>query len=477
MSGELPLVVAVVGTDHHPFDRLVRSVDEWAAGGKARVLIQYGTSAAPSRAEGRDLIPVDELGELLRAASVVVCHGGPGTIASAREAGKVPLVVPRRPELGEHVDEHQVLFVSRLSAEGRVLAAEEGLQAALDAALADPPVCEPGGPDAADATASFAGMVGSLLGPAQGGVRVLYVAGWGRSGSTLLDRLLGQVPGVFSTGEVRDIWQRGVMQNRLCGCGAAFHDCEVWRRVGEVAFGGWSELDVGDAHELRLRLDRPWSPPRVLGSRLTPELDADVERYVGYLERLYGAIAEVTGARVIVDSSKIATYAMLLHRVPGMDLRALHLVRDPRGVVHSWQKTVVRADAGGRDEMLRYGVAPASARYVFYNSLAHGLAALGIPYRRLRYEDLIAAPREHVARTLAFAGLASPAGTLDFIGDGRAELGANHTVDGNPMRLQMGEVALLADTAWRTDMEPGRRSLVSALTAPLLVAYGYPVRG
>ena len=335
----------MVGTDHHPFDRLVRALDDWSVNAKARVVIQHGTSAAPSHAEGRASIPVDELGDLLRQASVVVCHGGPGTIAAAREAGKVPLVVPRRPELGEHVDDHQVLFVSRLAAEGRVLAPEEGLQTALDAALADPPVCEPGDGDAADATASFAGMVGSLLQPAEGGVRVLYVAGWGRSGSTLLDRLLGQVPGVFSAGELRDIWQRGVMENRLCGCGAAFHDCEVWRKVGEVAFGGWSELDVDDAQALRLRLDRPWSPPRVLGSRLTPELDEDVERYVGYLQRLYGAIAQVTDARLIVDSSKIPTYAMLLRRVPGMDLRALHLVRDPRGVVHSWQKTVVRGGA------------------------------------------------------------------------------------------------------------------------------------
>lgn len=475
MSGKPPLVVVVTGTDHHPFDRMVRTVDRWASERAARVIVQHGTSRPPVHAEGKPLLAVDELSELLREAAVVVCHGGPGTIAAARDAGKVPLVLPRRPELGEHVDDHQVLFVSRLASAGRVIAPEdeEGLAAALDAALAEPPVCEPGSGDGSAATAELAGLVGSMMAGAVGGPRVLYVAGWGRSGSTLLDRLLGQVPGVFSTGEVRDIWQRGVVENRLCGCGTAFHDCEVWRRVGEAAFGGWSQLDVTDAQELRLRLDRPWSPPRVLGSRLAPELDADVERYVGFLEALYGAIASVTGARLIVDSSKIPTYALLLRRVPRMDLRALHLVRDPRGVVHSWQKRVVRADAGGRDEMLRYGAASASARYMLYNSLTHGLAALGVPYRRLRYEDLIASPREEVARVLAFAGLATPGDALGFIGEGEAELGPNHTVDGNPMRLSLGKVPLRADTAWRTEMEPGTRALVTALTAPLLAAYGY----
>ena len=60
--------------------------------------------------------------------------------------------------------------------------------------------------------------------------RVLYIGGWGRSGSTLLDRLLGQAEGSFSVGEMRDLWLRGVLENRRCGCGEPFDSCPFWTR-------------------------------------------------------------------------------------------------------------------------------------------------------------------------------------------------------------------------------------------------------
>jgi hypothetical protein len=122
--------------------------------------------------------------------------------------------------------------------------------------------------------------------------------------------------------------------------------------------------------------------------------------------------------------------------------------------------------------MLRYGVVGASARYVAYNGLAHGLRLLG-SYRFLRYEDLLDAPRETVARVLAFAGVASPGETLGFLRADEADLEPNHTVDGNPMRLRRGPVALRRDDAWRTGLGAADRRVVETLTAPLAWAYGY----
>jgi UDP-N-acetylglucosamine transferase subunit ALG13 len=115
------LVLVVVGTDHHPFDRVVGWADAWAeAHPDAQVVVQYGTSRPPRVADGYDVLPIDRLNELFRAATVAVCHGGPGTIMGARQAGLVPLVVARRRDLGEHVDDHQVRFTSRIGAAGQV---------------------------------------------------------------------------------------------------------------------------------------------------------------------------------------------------------------------------------------------------------------------------------------------------------------------------------------------------------------------
>ena len=479
-----PLVFLTVGTDHHPFDRLVRWVDTWAAGREVRVVAQFGTAAAPHNADGASMLRSDELGRLMGRAAAVVCHGGPGTIAAARDAGTIPIVVPRRPDLGEHVDDHQLRFVARLADAGAVHApaTEAELRELLDRALEDPTAfTRDDDDDAAAAEASvrrFGGLVDDLLRDTEPAapVPVLYIAGWGRSGSTLLARLLGQVPGVFSAGELRDVWLRGAIEDRLCGCGETFRTCALWREVGERAFGGWDVLDVAEVQRLRVRLDRPWLPPRLLGSRFAPALDAELLRYRDHLAALYAAIAEVTGARVIVDSSKIATYAMLLRGLPGVDLRVLHLVRDSRGVVFSWQKRVPRTDrpvVDGDDEMFRYGAASASARYAYYNGLAHVLRAGRVPYRLLRYEDLLAAPERHVRNALAFAGRPAEHGDLGFLGGSHAELAANHTVDGNPMRLQRGPVLLRVDDAWRRDMGLVDRTVVSSLTAPMLALYRY----
>jgi len=362
-----PLVVALVGTDHHPFDRLVGWVDAWAAGARdARVVVQHGSARPPAHAEGVRVLPPEELSDLLSRATAVVCHGGPGTIAAVRAAGLLPIVVARDPSLGEHVDDHQIRFVRAADRAGeiRAVASDAALAAALDEAVAEPGTVRiaPGSRDVAATVERFGRLVDDLVTP-RPGVRVLFVAGWGRSGSTLLDRMLGQVSGVFSAGELRDIWQRGVVEDRLCGCGEAFHSCPVWRKVGETAFGGWDELDLPAVQRLRQRLDRPWSVPQLLASRVSPSWDRDVAAYRAILARLYPAIAEVTGAQVIVDSSKIATFALLLRGIPDLDLRTVHLVRDPRGVVHSWRKAVRRDDGGGRDAMIRYGVVPAAARY------------------------------------------------------------------------------------------------------------------
>jgi UDP-N-acetylglucosamine transferase subunit ALG13 len=141
-GSERRLVLVIVGTDHHPFDRIVGWADAWAgAHPDIRVLVQYGTSRPPSVAEGRDLLPVDELTASMVEASAIVCHGGPGTIMGARESGHVPIVVPRRSDLGEHVDDHQVRFATRVAAAQQVHLATErpGLDDLLDRAVAGEP--------------------------------------------------------------------------------------------------------------------------------------------------------------------------------------------------------------------------------------------------------------------------------------------------------------------------------------------------
>lgn len=136
-----PMVVLSVGTDHHPFQRLVDWVAQWSLDHPhTKVVIQRGSVAGPPNMESHELIPHPELRELFRSATAVVSHGGPSTVMDARMAGKLPIVVPRNPDLGEHVDGHQLRFAEHLGRYGlaRVAHTEEDLRAALATALATP---------------------------------------------------------------------------------------------------------------------------------------------------------------------------------------------------------------------------------------------------------------------------------------------------------------------------------------------------
>jgi UDP-N-acetylglucosamine transferase subunit ALG13 len=135
-------VLGTVGTDHHPFDRLVRWIDAWAlaAAPKADCFVQTGPARAPENAAWARSLPHDRLQELMSRAVAVVCHAGPGTIMDCRRAGLKPIVVPRRRSLHEVVDDHQLLFARRLAGFGHLelVQTEDELTVALDAVLDNP---------------------------------------------------------------------------------------------------------------------------------------------------------------------------------------------------------------------------------------------------------------------------------------------------------------------------------------------------
>jgi hypothetical protein len=87
--------------------------------------------------------------------------------------------------------------------------------------------------------------------PSSDSVRVLCIGATGQSGSTLLSRLLGALPGFEAVGEVGRIWDKGLIENVTCGCGRPFRDCSFWSRVGDRAFGGWDAVDAAEAARLR----------------------------------------------------------------------------------------------------------------------------------------------------------------------------------------------------------------------------------
>jgi hypothetical protein len=304
--------------------------------------------------------------------------------------------------------------------------------------------------------------------------RVLYIGGLGRSGSTLLERMLDRLDDVCSVGELVHLWERGLDQDNRCGCGRPFRGCPFWGRVGELAFGGWDRLDVAQVLALKGSVDRNRYLPLMVLPALSRSYRARRDRYLALLGRVYAAVAAASGRTLLADASKHASHAFLVRRLPGVDLRLVHLVRDSRGVAFSWTKRMRRAEVVAGDALMATGTPlRSSARYLGHNLLFHLLGALGVPGLRLRYESLVGDPAGELGRVLALAGRPPAAGELGFVGDGWVELAPGHALAGNPMRFRSGRVPLAVDEAWRGRLRRRHRLLTLASTWPLLLRYGY----
>jgi Sulfotransferase family len=299
--------------------------------------------------------------------------------------------------------------------------------------------------------------------------KVLYIGGMGRSGSTVLDLMLDELPGFFSAGELRYTLQRGPVDDVLCSCRQPFSRCAFWQAVGERAFGGWDAVDVARILELAERVDRHRFLPFLMRGGIWRGFDSRLELYADFLSRLYGAIRSVTGCRVIVDSSKDPPYAFVLRSVPGLDIRLVHLVRDSRGVCFSWTKRVVRPEVVDRTAYMDQ-VTPGrmALRWIDYNVLFHLLGRLGMTRLFVRYESIVEAPRRSVDRILEHVG---EPGTDTQVR--RRTISGHHTISGNPVRFRGAPQVLRVDDEWRIAMDARQRRLVSAITWPLLLGYGY----
>jgi hypothetical protein len=303
-------------------------------------------------------------------------------------------------------------------------------------------------------------------------VKVLYVVGLGRSGSTILSNSLGQIPGFFSGGELNFIWRHNVLENRLCGCGRPFRECPVWTRVMDQAFGGMDGVDPRAMMRLQNLGTRTRHIPMMLTRGGRRSLAQRLEKLLIAYGRLYEAIGAITGSRVIVDSSKEPAHGFAMSMVPGVDFYALHLLRDPRAAAYSWSKKKPQPDTDTRDFMVRFSPAKSSALWDSWNASAEALwRRVPDRYLRLRYEDFVADPRECFEKILALVG--EPDAGPPLVGEREVKLGVSHTVSGNPNRFETGAVELRTDREWTSRMKPRDKALVTVLTLPLLKHYGY----
>ena len=306
-------------------------------------------------------------------------------------------------------------------------------------------------------------------------VKILYVGGYSRSGSTLVGRVLGELPDTVCVGETRFLWSRGLLDNVECGCGQPFRSCPFWSAVGDEAFGGWDRVDaerltkVNRVTNLFRALPAYWVP------WLRPGLRDMISDYAARLAALYAAISRVSGAKMIIDISKDPTFACLLMHIPCSDVRIVHLVRDSRAVAYSWtRRRRELSPIGGQQFMGEFSPTETAIKWLAWNAAFHALSTGRSPYLRLTYESFVADPRAVLHKLSAFADEALVPSNSKLT-DTEVKLGAHHIFSGNPMRTTTGWLPVRLDNEWQTQLSTAQFAKVTAITWPLLRLYGYPI--
>lgn len=300
----------------------------------------------------------------------------------------------------------------------------------------------------------------------QAAIKLIYVAGYGRSGTTLLDIALGEHPAIMGAGEVttlaRHVWDKG----EYCACGARVRDCPEWKAIVARWAQGEPEGFLTRYRRVQQRTEGLVAPGRLL--RL-PGWGDHKRRTV----KLLRGMAMVSGRPILVDSSKLPGRAFALAAMPGIDLHVVHVVRDGRGVAWSLMKGHRRSvEKGVQRELRPKPLLYTALRWSIVNLAAEWLCRRVGPARsiRVRYEDFVDDPRGTIGQIVGLVGEEPHIPATDL-----APFAPQHQVAGSRHRMEKS-LTIRGDDRWKREMPGWKQRLFTFLCAPLLRRYGYPLR-
>ena len=307
------------------------------------------------------------------------------------------------------------------------------------------------------------------------GTNLAYILAVSYSGSTLLAMLLGSQAEATTVGEMRAPTV-GEPDSYLCSCGEHIKKCNFWREVSErMAKRGIRDFDITHArlsiHEAESKFLRRVLKPLPRGPFLETARDTTLALSPGWNSHLRNmhqrntalvdVLREITGTKLVVDSSKIALHLKFLLKSPDLKIKVIWLVRDGRAVTMSMLGHGL--NAGSRQET----VAAAALAWRRNNEASERVLA-DLPksqWTQLQYEELCRRPEETLRSLCKFLGMDSSNITLDF----RAR---QQHILGNDMRLKSGSEIRL-DERWRKNLSQEDLDTFEQVAGEVNRKYGY----
>lgn len=298
-------------------------------------------------------------------------------------------------------------------------------------------------------------------------IRVLYIAGAGRSGSTFLSLMLSQHGQTQNIGQIRDL-PNAHAEAAPCSCGETVPDCAYWAPVvaaltarhGPQALAtlrqGMQSFAKAASEDIR------WQNSTVRAALLHQHAD-----FLTLFGDLYAAASEQAVDRMLIDSSKSVDLCLALSLLPQVELKILNLVRDPRAVAVSWAKVLKRP------KVLRGRTRNWAGRQRRLAILRDHASA---DFMQLRYEDLTVDPQSWIGRIQDWAGLERDLSL--FTGPNTADISwqrahlfppANATV----LKERREDIEVKPASSWKRPENAELHAMAEELTFPFAETLGY----
>jgi hypothetical protein len=295
---------------------------------------------------------------------------------------------------------------------------------------------------------------------------VIYIAGYGRSGSTLLERVLGDNRKVFALGELKSFFDTACKSGELCSCGKRVDSCEFWGPVLKV----YDEKECVGSESIRSKAESLFglffncSSMKHKYSQMTEDL----------FKRIFSGLPENTG--FVIDSSKTTRNSFFrpirLSKFVSLEVKVIHLVRDGRGCIWSNLKGSNRRMEKGENPRLPIPVLRTVINWPLANAGAElfRLFSSSENYCRVRYEDLVDDPAEILSQLGAFLGL-DFSSQIDAVAN-KHITASGHQLSGNRMRLKK-EIVVKKDMEWGKNLKLLYRFFFWMIDWAFALRYGY----
>jgi hypothetical protein len=296
--------------------------------------------------------------------------------------------------------------------------------------------------------------------------KVFFIMGAGHSGSTLLDIVLSSHRKGVGSGEF--VWLPRRYQEeptRICSCKKRYAKCDVWSSVFNEWYKKIGRENIDRFLALQSKFEQPRSPTLYFLQKDKILSDPNFKDYCEMLSLLYQVLAETTQSDFVVDSSKLPTRGFVLSKCQGVDLRLIHLVRDPRAVGYSKIKRQAFKPSAQHPVRAVFG-------WALHNKQCDQVAK-NLPVRKrsvIKYEELVSNPASTLKR-IEEVGDEDFSAVIDQTIDHKPiEIG--HIPAGNQIRFRQ-TIMLRADFSWKKKLSKAEKSIYWWLSLGHGKKYGY----